>query len=116
MGVRIRKSRNHGSPLQIDNFRFGRPLAQNLPVRPHGVNATAANCQRLYPRSFWIAGVDVSVNQNRVSSKQRNSREEDGNRNAKAEKAATCIHHALPISGPPKQRVDSPNSSAKSTL
>src|SRR5258708_39731376 len=97
MGVGIRKSRNHRSPLQIDNVGFGRPPAQNLPVRPHGVNTAAADCQRLYPRSFWIASVDVSVYQNRVSSKQRNSREKDCNRKAKAEKVATCIHPALPI-------------------
>src|SRR5260370_38802612 len=100
MGVGIRKSRNHRSPLQIDNVGFGRPPAQNLPVRPHGVNTAAADCQRLYPRSFWIAGVDVSMNQNRVTSNQRHCREEDGKSNAKAEKVATCIPHDFPTLPP----------------
>ena len=71
VSVIIGESRNHRSPLKIDDFGLGGSSAQDLLVGSNGINASAGDGQRLRPRSFWIAGVDVSVNQNRVASKQR---------------------------------------------
>src|SRR5580692_13156226 len=64
--MRIGESRDHRSPLEVDDFSLGRSSAQDFRVGPHGINASTCDGQRLGPRSFWIAGVDMSVNQNGV--------------------------------------------------
>src|SRR5271168_347209 len=96
VGVIVGESRNDCPTLKIDDFGLSGLSAKNLRIGPDRINASADDGQRLCPRSFWIAGVDVSVKQNRVTGKQRSPGKKDRNSEADADHATLCVHELLP--------------------
>src|SRR5579863_5431448 len=75
VGVAVGKTRDDGSPLEVDDYRVGRLSAQNFLIGTDCVDASAGDGQRLGPGGLWIAGIDVAVDEQGVGGEQRGNRE-----------------------------------------
>ena len=67
VGVRIGDAGNDRTVVKIDDLGFGLLQTEDFGVRTDGIDARAGNRECLRPRRLGISGVDMAVNEDRVS-------------------------------------------------
>jgi hypothetical protein len=92
MYVRVRDSRNDGSPFQIDDFGLAVSLLRDLLVGAQSVDLAPSQRQGLRPFHLLRPPIDVTMNQNRIARQER-YRTERGDRLGQIETFQIWIAH-----------------------